>query len=167
VCRFRERVGNVLSPAEEVQAMGVHEMNGHHTEEERLAELPMAALLRRLSDQTSLLVREEVALAKAELAEKGRHAGKGAGMFGAAGSFGFYAFGALTAAAILALDLILPGWLAATIVGVAYALIAGIAALAGRRQLRQAGPAVPEQTVETLKEDVRWTKARAQAARTS
>lgn len=132
---------------------------------EQLADLPLPVLLRRLSDQTTLLMREEVALAKAELAEKGRRAGKGAGMLGGAALFGLFAFGALTTAAILALDLVLAGWLAALVVGVVYAAIAAGAALAGKGQVQRATPPMPEQTVETLKEDVRWTKARAQAAR--
>jgi hypothetical protein len=125
--------------------------------EERLEELPMAQLLKRLSDQASLLVREEVALAKAELAEKGRRAGRGAGMFGGAAACALYGLGALVTAAILALSLALASWLAA--------LIAGIAALAGRRQVQQATPPMPEQTVETVKEDVRWAKTRARTAR--
>lgn len=133
--------------------------------EEQLAELPMAALLRRLSDQTSLLVREEVALAKAELGEKARKAGRGAGMFGGAGAVALYGFGALTAAIVLALSLALASWLAALIVAVVYFAIAGIAALAGKKQVEQATPAMPEQTVETVKEDVRWTKQRARTAR--
>lgn len=133
--------------------------------EEQLAGLPMATLLRRLSDQTSLLAREEVALAKAELGEKARRAGRGAGMFGGAAVFALYGVGALTAGIILVLSLALASWLAALIVAAAYFLIAGIAALAGKRQVDRAGPAMPEQTVETVKEDVRWTKQRAQMAR--
>jgi len=130
-----------------------------------LAELPMAALLRRLSDQTSLLAREEVALAKAELGEKARRAGRGAGMLGGAAVLALYGVGALTAAAILALGLVLDAWLAALAVAVLLLSLAVGAALAGRRQMRRATPAMPEQTVETVKEDVRWTTQRARTAR--
>jgi uncharacterized membrane protein YqjE len=133
--------------------------------EEQLSELPMATLLRRLSDQTSLLVREEVALAKAELREKARRAGRGAGMFGGAGVLALYGVGALTAAIVLALSLALASWLAALVVAVVYFAIAGVAALAGKKQVEQATPPMPEQTVETVKEDVRWTKQRARTAR--
>jgi uncharacterized membrane protein YqjE len=133
--------------------------------DEQLAELPMAQLLRRLSDQASLLVREEVALAKAELAEKGRRAGRGAGMFGGAAVFGLYGVGALVTAAIVALSLAVATWLAALIVAVVLFAIAGVAALAGKRQVQQATPAMPEQTVETVKEDVQWAKIRARTAR--
>ncbi len=137
----------------------------HGRREEQLQELPMGELLRRLSDQTSLLVREEVALAKAELSEKGKRAGKGAGMFGGAGVLALYGVGAIAAAAILALDLALAAWLSALIVGVLFLAIAGIAALAGKKQVQQATPAMPEQTVETVKEDVQWAKSRARTAR--
>lgn len=137
----------------------------HDGHQEQLSELPMAQLLRRLSDQSSLLVREEVALAKAELAEKGKRASHGAGMFGGAGVFALYGGGALTAAAILGLSFAVASWLAALIVGAVFLLIAGIAALAGRSQVRKATPAMPQQTVETLKEDVQWAKSRARTAR--
>lgn len=133
--------------------------------DEQLAQLPMAELLRRLSDQASLLVREEVALAKAELAQKGKRAGRGAGMFGGAAVFALYGVGALVAAAILALSLALASWLAALIVAVVLFLVAGAAALAGRAQVKRATPAMPQQTVETVKEDVQWAKTRAQTAR--
>jgi uncharacterized membrane protein YqjE len=133
--------------------------------EELLADLPMAALLRRLSDQTSTLVRDEIALAKAELSEKGKRAGAGAGLFGGAGLLALFGVGALTAAAILALDLLVASWLAALIVAVLYLAIAAVAGLLGRRQVQQATPPMPEQTVETLKEDVQVAKTRVQEAR--
>ncbi|MDO8185009.1 phage holin family protein [Conexibacter sp. JD483] len=135
------------------------------THDEQLAELPVAQLLRRLSDQASLLVREEVALAKAELAEKGKHAGRSAGMFGGAAVFGLYGVGALVTAAIVALSLAVATWLAALIVAIVLFALAGIAALAGKKQVQQATPPVPEQTVETVKEDVQWAKTRARTAR--
>jgi hypothetical protein len=133
--------------------------------DERLAELPMAELLRRLSDQASLLVREEVALAKAELSEKGKRAGRGAGMFGGAAVAGLYGVGALVTAAIVALSLAVATWLAALIVAIVLFAVAGIAAVAGKKQVAQATPPMPEQTVETVKEDVQWAKSRARTAR--
>ena len=122
-------------------------------------------LLRDLSQQTGDLVRQEMELAKAELRVKGKAAGLGAGMFGAAGIAGLYALGALTAAAILALAIVLDAWLAALIVGLAYGAVAGILALTGKRKVEQATPPVPEQAIESSKEDVDWTKQRAQAGR--
>jgi hypothetical protein len=130
-----------------------------------LRERPTSELLRQLSDQTTTLVRQEIELAKLEFREKGKKAGMGAGMFGGAGVFGLYAIGALTATIILALATFLPGWVAALIVTVVYGAIAGVLALRGRAQVKAATPPMPEQAVETTKEDVRWVKTRAQSAR--
>jgi uncharacterized membrane protein YqjE len=115
-------------------------------------------LFKRLSQQTSELVRKEVDLAKAELTEKGKVAGKGAGMFGGAGLFGLTAFFALTACLIALLGTAMEVWLAALIVTVVYAAVAGVLALIGKRKLKEATPPAPEQTIETLKEDVQWAK---------
>ena len=122
-------------------------------------------LVKQLSEQTSRLVREEVELAKAELAIKGKQAGVGAGMFGGAGVLGLFALGALIAAAIAALDLAMATWLAALIVAVVLGAVAGVVALMGRNKVQQAMPPVPEDSVESVKEDVQWTKTRAQQGR--
>jgi uncharacterized membrane protein YqjE len=128
-------------------------------------ERPTGELLKQLTDQTTRLVRQEIELAKLELQEKGKKAGVGAGMFGGAAALGLYALGALTATIILALATFLPGWVAALIVTVVYGAIAGVLALRGKSQVKEATPPVPEQAVETTKEDVRWVKTRAQSAR--
>ena len=124
-----------------------------------------AELVKQLTEQTSRLVRQEVELAKVELSEKGKRAGVGAGMFGAAGLFGLYALGALTAAAIAALSTAVATWLAALIVAAVWGAIAGVMALTGKKKVQQATPPVPEDAVESVKEDVQWTKARAQQGR--
>jgi uncharacterized membrane protein YqjE len=131
-----------------------------------LREQPIGELLKQLSQETTTLVRQELELAKAEMAEKGKKAGKGAGMFGGAGVVGFLALGALTAALILALDTGMKAWLAALIVGIVYAAIAGVLALTGKKEVQQATPPVPEQTVESVKEDVEWAKTQKPSART-
>jgi hypothetical protein len=128
-------------------------------------ERPVGELLRELSEQTSTLVHQELELAKLELAQKGKRAGIGAGMFGGAGLVGLYAVGALTAAIVMVLATAMAGWLAALIVAVAYGLLAGGLALAGRSQVQQATPPVPEQATESVKEDVQWAKAKAKQAR--
>ncbi len=130
-------------------------------------ERPTAELLRELSDQTTTLVRKEIELAKVELSEKGKRAGAGAGMFGGAGLLGVFAFVCVTACAVLALANAVAVWLAALIVAVIYASIAGAIALAGRRQLQRATPPVPEQAVDTTKEDLEWVKTRVKNARSS
>jgi hypothetical protein len=125
-----------------------------------------ADLVKQLSEQTSRLVRQEMELAKAELSIKGKQAGIGAGMFGGAGVLGLYALGALTAAAIAALSLALATWLAALIVAVIWAAAAAGVALLGKKKVQQAMPPVPQDSVESVKEDVQWTKTRAQQGRT-
>jgi uncharacterized membrane protein YqjE len=127
-------------------------------EANQLRDASTGDLFKRLSQQTSELVRKEVDLAKAELTEKGKTAGKGAGMFGGAGLFGLTAFFALTACLIALLGTAMEVWLAALIVTVLYAAVAGVLALIGRRKLKEATPPAPEQTIETLKEDVQWAK---------
>ena len=130
-----------------------------------LSDRSLAQLFKQLSDQTVTLVRQELDLAKAELATKGRKAGIGAGMFGAAAVFGLYAAGGLTAAFVLALSLAVTGWLAALIVAVAYGAIAGALALRARRKVQDAVPPTPEQTVQSVKEDVVATKQRVREGR--
>ena len=125
----------------------------------------VADLGRQLSNQTTELVRHEVELAKAELRVKGKRAGVGASMFGGAGAFGLYALGALTAAIIAGIAEVLPVWASALIVAALYGAIAGILALRGRKKVQQATPPLPEETVQSVKEDVRYTKQRAQEAR--
>ena len=128
-------------------------------------EASVAELVKRLSEQTGRLAHQDVELAKAELAVKGRRAGIGAGMFGGAGAFGFYALGAVTAAAILGLASAVPGWASALIVAGVLGLIAGLAALIGTRKVIQAAPPVPEQAAESVKQDIDYAKARAQEGR--
>ena len=122
-------------------------------------------LLKQLSNETTTLVRQEIELMKAELAEKGKTAGLGAGMFGGAGLFGLYALGALTATIILALATAMAAWLAALIVAAVYGAVAGVLALTGKSKVQAATPPMPEQATESVKEDVRWAKTRAQEAR--
>jgi uncharacterized membrane protein YqjE len=131
-----------------------------------LRDRPTGELLKRLSDETTTLVKQEVELAKAELQEKGKQAGIGAGMFVGAGLFGLGAFAALTAAVIAALELALPLWLAALIVALVYAAVAAVLALRGKRKVSEAAPPVPEQTKDSIKEDVEWAKTRARSGRT-
>ena len=122
-------------------------------------------LLRELSDHTTTLVRKEIELAKAELGEKGKKAGQGAGMFGGAGVLGLFALAALTTCIIAALDTAMELWLAALIVAVVYGAIAAVLALQGRNKVQEAGPPVPEQATESVKEDVQWAKTQARSGR--
>lgn len=121
-------------------------------------------LVKELANETSTLVRQEIDLAKAEMTERGKRAGKGAGMLAAAAVAGLLALGALTACLVALLDLAMPTWLAALIVTVVYAGIAGALALVGRNRLREAAPPIPEETIESVKEDVQWAKNRTRSA---
>jgi hypothetical protein len=127
------------------------------TEDDR----PLGELVQDLSRQTSTLIRQEMRLAQAELAEKGRHAGKGAGMFGGAGLVALYGVGALVAAAILGLATVIEPWIAAAAIGAGLLLIAGILALTGKKEFDEAGPPKPEQAIESVQRDVDTVKARA------
>jgi membrane protein len=124
---------------------------------------PLGELVQDLSRQTSTLIRQEMRLAQAELAEKGRHAGKGAGMFGGAGLVALYGVGALIAAAILGLATVFEPWIAAAAIGVALLLIAGILALTGKKEIDEMGPPKPELAMESMQRDVETVKARARS----
>ena len=121
-------------------------------------ERPIAEVAKDLTSDLSLLVRQEIELAKAEMAEKGRTAAPGLGMFGGAGVFGLCAAGALTGCLVLLLSLFLADWAAALIVGVVLAAVAFVLARQGKERVADAGKPVPEQTIETVKEDVAWGK---------
>jgi hypothetical protein len=131
---------------------------GPWTGEDDLRERPLSELMKQLAEGTTTLVRQEIELAKAELSEKGRIAGQGAGLLAAAAAIGLLAGGALTACLILALSSFMPAWLAALIVALVYATVAAVLGRRGKQRLDAAKPPVPEQTVETVKEDVEWAK---------
>jgi len=118
-------------------------------------------LVQRLSEQTGLLVRQELKLAQVEMQEKGKRAGAGAGLFGGAGLVALYGVGFLLAAAALLLATTLEPWIAVAIVGAALLLVSGVLALTGKKQVEQATPLAPEQAIETTKRDVDEIKARA------
>jgi VIT1/CCC1 family predicted Fe2+/Mn2+ transporter len=130
-----------------------------------LRERPIAEVAKDLTGDLSLLVRQELELAKAELAEKARRATPGVGMFGGAGALALCAAGALTAFLILVCSLFLPNWAAALLVGFVLAAAALALAMQGKERVASAGKPVPEQTIETVKEDVEWAKTRASSAR--
>jgi uncharacterized membrane protein YqjE len=118
----------------------------------------LGELVSRVSEQTSRLIRDELRLAQLEMTEKGKKAGIGAGLFGGAGLFALYGLACLVTAAILGLAGPVPDWLAAIIVGVALFVVAGVAALIGKREVAAATPPVPEEAVGGLKHDVQTLK---------
>jgi hypothetical protein len=128
-------------------------------------ERSVAELTKQLSEQATTLARKEVELAKAEMTLKAKRLGFGAGAFGAAGLIGVLALAAVTAAAILGLAEALDAWLAALIVAVVYAVVAGVLALVGRSRVQAGTPPVPERAIESSREDVEAAKRSAKEAR--
>ncbi len=116
-------------------------------------------LVQRASEQISRLVRDELALARAELTEKGKHAGIGVGLFGGGGVLALYGLGALLIAVGLLLDLVMPNWVAALIVAVVLFLVAGVMALVGKKQVSQAVPPMPKAAADSVRADVDTVKA--------
>jgi VIT1/CCC1 family predicted Fe2+/Mn2+ transporter len=130
-----------------------------------LRERPIGEVAKELTSDLSLLMRQEIELAKAEMAQKGRTAAPGLGMFGGAGIVALCAAGATTAFLVLVFSLFLPDWAAALIVGAVLAAVAYVLIKQGKERVAEAGKPVPEQTIETVKEDVEWAKTRASSAR--
>jgi hypothetical protein len=117
-------------------------------------------LVKQLSEQVSLLVRDEMKMARLELTQKGKQAGMGMGMFGVSGLVALYGAACLLAAAIIAISGEIRAWLAALIVGLALLAASGVAAAAGRGRLRRATPPMPEKAVEGAKADVEEVRER-------
>ena len=125
------------------------------------AEPSTGELVKRLSEQVSVLVRDELKMAQLEMARKGKQAGIGAGMLGGSGLIALYGVACLLACAILGLSRVLEPWLAALIVGAALLLVSGVAALLGKARLKKATPLVPAQATDSVKADVNEIRERA------
>ncbi|ONH32421.1 phage holin family protein [Pseudofrankia asymbiotica] len=115
-------------------------------------------LVTRLSEQVSRLVRDELALARAEMSRKGKKAALGGGMLGGAGVAAVFGVGVLLAAAVLGLATAVSAWLAALIVGAVLVAIAGVLALTGKKEVSQATPPLPVDAIEGVKDDLHTVK---------
>jgi uncharacterized membrane protein YqjE len=146
--------------SEEVRVMAIGDSSRIGSESASTAEL-----VSRAAAQISTLVRDELALAKAELAEKGKRAGMGGGLFGGAAVLGWFGIGLLLTLAVVALDLVWPLWLAVLVVMVVVFAAAGAAALLGKKELAKAGPLVPQDTITSVEADVQTVKSAAQRGR--
>jgi hypothetical protein len=111
-------------------------------------------LVGQLSDQVSRLVRDEVRLAQAEVTQKAKRLGVGAGLFGGAGVVAVLGLGALVTAAILGLANVLPGWLAAILVAVVLFAVAGVLAVLGKKDVAKATPPLPTETIASVQADI-------------
>jgi uncharacterized membrane protein YqjE len=118
----------------------------------------LGALVHQLSEEIPQLVRSEIRLAQAEVTEKGKRVGIGAGMFGAAGVLGWFGLGTLIATAVLALAEAMPGWAAALVVAVVLFAAAGVLALVGRSRVKDGTPLKPERAMAGAREDVETLK---------
>jgi uncharacterized membrane protein YqjE len=123
-------------------------------------ELPIGELLKRASEQTSRLVREELRLAQLEMQQKAKHAGIGAGMLGAAGIVALFGVAVLIAMVVLLLATAMDAWLAALIVAVVLLAAAGAMALVGKNQVAEAAPVKPEHAIDSVHDDIDEIKAR-------
>ncbi len=128
---------------------------------------PTSELVNQATAQIATLVRDELALAKSELAEKGKRAGLGGGLFGAAAVLALYGLALLLTLAVVLLDLAWPLWLSVLVVMAVVVAAAGVAALIGRGQLKRATPPLPEQAIGEVQADVRTVRAAAQEGRRS
>ena len=133
------------------------------TSSEELRDRPLGELVKQLASETSTLVRQELELAKVEMAEKGKKAGVGAGLIGGATVVGLAALGAFTAFLILVLDGVLPNWAAALLVAAVYAAIAAVLALRGKERVQETGGPVPEQTKQSIEEDLQWARTQSRS----
>jgi hypothetical protein len=115
-------------------------------------------LVRQLSEQVSVLVRDELKLAQLEMRRKGKQAGLGIGMLGGSGVIALYAAGCLLACAVIAVSGAVAAWLAALIVGAALLAAAAAVAMLGKRRLQKAVPPVPEDAAEGVKADFEAVK---------
>jgi hypothetical protein len=115
-------------------------------------------LISQLTEQISRLVRDEARLAQAEVTQKAKKLGVGAGLFGGAGLVAFFGLAALITAAILALALVLPHWLAALIVAVVLFAVAGVLALVGKKDVEKGSPPVPTEAISSVKTDIATVK---------
>jgi Flp pilus assembly protein TadB len=130
-----------------------------------LRDRPLGEVVRDLTRDLSLLARQELELAKSELAQKSRKAVPGLAMLAGGAAAALMAAGAITACGVLVLALFLPEWLSALLVAAVLAGLAYALATRGKKQIERLGTPVPEQTIETVKEDVAWVKTRATSAR--
>jgi hypothetical protein len=118
-------------------------------------------LVKQLSEQVSVLVRDELRLAQLEMTRKGKQAGMGFGLMGGGGLIALYGVGCLIACAIIAISGVLAAWLSALIVGAVLLAVASLMALTGRGRLRRGTPPLPREAIGSVKDDVEEIKERA------
>lgn len=121
------------------------------------SEASTGKLMTQAMEDISTLIRDELALAKQDLAESGKKVGMGAGLFGGAGVLALYGLGALIATVILGIAEGLAPWIAAGIVTIVLFAAAGVAALIGKGKISNVGQA-PAERAESIKADIDTVK---------
>jgi uncharacterized membrane protein YqjE len=135
-------------------ATGVRDGEQVEVEDRSLGEL-----FSEMGSEVSQLVRSEIDLAKAELKEEASKVAKAGAVLGAGGFIAYLAVILLSFAAAWGLATAIPEGFAFLIIGTVYVVIAVVCFLVGRQRLQEFSP-VPQETVETIKEDVQWARAR-------
>jgi uncharacterized membrane protein YqjE len=130
----------------------------HGAPEGQTQDQTLGALVHQFTQQVPELIRSEMRLAQAEVAQKGKRAGVGIGMFSVAGLLAFFAFGSIVATWILALSLVVDAWLAALIVALVLLVGAAVAGIVGKNKVAEAGPPAPERAIQGLKDDIATVK---------
>jgi hypothetical protein len=158
-----------IDPVE--HANGAHPSNGngnaasasleHGVHGSDLRDAPIGEVVNRVKDDATTLVGQEMRLAKAEMGEKAKEIGIGAGMAGGAGYVAYLASIAFMLTLIFALAEVMPEWTAALIVTVLLAAVAGVLAMKAKQRIQEAGPPIPEQTVESVKQTIETVKEEA------
>ncbi|MFI1163624.1 phage holin family protein [Streptomyces sp. NPDC020801] len=138
-----------------------HPVVGHSAGVRSVGDRSVGELVQQATEQLSQLARQEMSLARVELAQKGRRMSRGGELLGAAGAIGYVGLIALAGTAVAAIALALPVWASALIVTAVLFAVAGVLALAGRAQLRRAAPPTPEETLGSVKADVEEIRERA------
>ncbi|WP_067813342.1 phage holin family protein [Nocardia inohanensis] len=119
----------------------------------------VAELIDDATAQVSRLVRDEIRLAKFEMQDKSKGIAKGAGIAGAGGVLTLYGGVALMISAILALDLVVPGWAAALIVAAVLLVLGAVSALIGKKTMGSAAPPVPNEAIQGVRQDIETVEA--------
>jgi len=125
----------------------------------------LAELLNDLSHELTALVHQEFELARAEVTVKGKRLGAAAGLLGGAAIMAFLGLAAVVTCVIAALSNAIPVWLAALLVGAVLLAIAGVLGLLGKAAVQRATPPIPEEAVQSTKEDVAWIRTQVKSAK--
>ena len=119
----------------------------------------MPEALKQFASDVLVLVRQEIELARAEMTEKVKSAGVGAGILSGSALAAIFTLASLTGLVVIALSLVLPLWASMLLVTVLWAGTTAILGLLGKKKVADAAPFLPEQTIANVKEDIEWARS--------